>query len=438
MSTTEASPPVRLGPLQLVGFLSRFRRSGPEALRELIAERGDRIAVRVGPWDLLLLSDPLALEPVVVDRAGAWARPAQEQRIFRRFLGRGLLSSAGEAWQAGRRAVQPAFLPPALALRLPGLARRALALRERWTERARRGEPVEPAAELSDFMLAATLEAVLGVEADARALADWHELLYVLDQEHHRLGSLALPGWVPTPGERRFRRTLADVDRRLHERIAAGPAAAPPGTLLAALAAHEPDPARARDQLLTCLFAGHDTTASALAWLLLRLAREPEEAARLREEARGALDGLLAGELPRPTRLGAAFQEALRLYPPVWVLGREATQPDQDGLPVRAGTVVIYSPYALGRHPALWPDPLAFRPERFLPGAPPRPRCAFLPFGGGPRVCPGAPLATLAAQAILAALLPAFQLRALDPDPLPGSGTCMLPRGRRLALEPCG
>jgi cytochrome P450 len=170
-----------------------------------------------------------------------------------------------------------------------------------------------------------------------------------------------------------------------------------------------------RDEVMTMLIAGHETTANALSWIWYLLDRHPEEQERLREEVVRELGGENPSfaNIRRLKRLRMVFMEALRLEPPVWMIDRRALGPDRLGeTPVSKGDLVIISSYAIHRKPDLWKDPDLFRPERFEPGHEEQlNKYAYLPFGSGPRVCMGMGFAMIESQIILATLLSRFRAR---------------------------
>jgi len=184
-----------------------------------------------------------------------------------------------------------------------------------------------------------------------------------------------------------------------------------------------------RDELLTLFVAGHETTATGLAWTLYLLGKNPEiEAAVLREV--DALPGEpTAADLPKLDLTRRVFMEALRLYPPVFVFARQAVEPTTlRGVPLKRHTIVLVPVYALHRRPDLWPEPERFDPDRFLPeNEAKRPRLAWLPFGAGPRVCIGAFFALMEAQLVLATLLRKFRFEVLGDD-LPDAFVTLRPK----------
>jgi cytochrome P450 len=237
---------------------------------------------------------------------------------------------------------------------------------------------------------------------------------------------LAAPLWVPTRLNRAYRRGKRLLDGVvlgvIESRRRAGPAADDLLGLLLAARDEESGTgmtdAQLRDEVLTLLFAGHDTTAAALSWAWYLLARHPEAQESLHDEAAAHLGGRTptAEDLPHLPLATAVFEEAIRLYPPAPGLVRQAVEPDEiNGYPVPRKAILMPSQWMTHRHPAYWEEPDRFRPERFLPGrAADRPKFAYFPFGGGPRVCIGNTFAQVEGALVLAALAQRFHFRPAD------------------------
>jgi cytochrome P450 len=230
---------------------------------------------------------------------------------------------------------------------------------------------------------------------------------------------LLLPQFVPTPRDivrRRFRRRW----RALVDRIIAARVPMEAGEDLFAMMCATVGGEHLADEVATIIVAGHETTASALFWALYLLASAPAAQHAVATEA-AALDlapDAAAAALPQLLRTRAAIDEALRLYPPAFVIVRQALADDvAGGIVVPAGSLVLIAPWVLHRHRRLWREPERFDPARFLPDAPPPPRFAYLPFGAGPRVCVGAQFALTTAVLTVASLLKAFTLELGEPRP---------------------
>jgi cytochrome P450 len=213
---------------------------------------------------------------------------------------------------------------------------------------------------------------------------------------------------------------MALIGRLIAERRARGPGGAS-GDLFDLLSTEERDPDRLADQFATLITAGHETTAVALFWALHLVAATPEVGERIAEEAAPLDLGPegAAEALPTLVYTRAVVQETLRLYPPAFTLARQARGADAaGGIAIPARAVVLIAPWVLHRHRRLWDEPEKFDPARFLPGASPPERCAYLPFGMGPRVCIGAQFALTEATLVLAAMVRAFHIERADTEPV--------------------
>jgi cytochrome P450 len=242
-----------------------------------------------------------------------------------------------------------------------------------------------------------------------------------------------VPPWVPTLANVRFKRAVRVLDRMvlgiIEERRKKGDAHAERDDLLGMLMAARDDENRGmtdqqlRDEIMTLVLAGHETTANALSWTFALLSRHADADRRVHDEVR-VLGTPRFDDLPRLPYVAKVVQESLRLYPPVWVFEREALAADViGGYAIPKGTVVAVSPWALHRNPAHWSNPEGFDPERFDPGASEaRAKCAYLPFATGPRQCIGDAFAKMEAHIVVAAVARKFRLELLpgvlpEPDP---------------------
>jgi unspecific monooxygenase len=242
-----------------------------------------------------------------------------------------------------------------------------------------------------------------------------------LSQPH--LLDMLLPASMPAPRDfarRRFqRRWKALIDRIIDARLASGEDAAPRDLFDLLRAARDPETGAAftrgqlRDQVATMIVAGHETTAITLFWSLYLLAHTPGWQDAIAAETAGLDLGPAGGPgaLASLVQTRAVVSEALRLYPPAFLMMRVAIGPDRAGdLEIPRGAVLMIAPWVLHRHRRLWREPDAFDPSRFLPSAPPPPRFAYLPFGAGPRICVGAQFAMAEATLVLAALVQSFRI----------------------------
>lgn len=377
---------------------------------------GDAVRVVIGPKTLYIFNDPEYAKHVLADNAGNYHKGIGYVEA-RRALGDGLLTSEGELWRKQRRTIQPVFQHKRIAGQAGVIAAEAARLVERLRARIGAG-PVDVLKELTGLTLGVLGTALLDADLSAFESAG-HSFEAVQDQAMFEMESLGMvPMWLPLPKQRRFRRAKRDLARIVDELVAdrnAHPSVDGDDVLtrLIASTAAEADPRvgerRMRDELVTLLLAGHETTASTLGWTLYLLDQNPDVLARLRAEVLDVVGDRTPGyaDLERLTYTSMVLQETMRLYPPVWQLSRNAQGDDEiGGYHVPAGSDVLICPYTLHRHPKLWDEPLRFDPDRFDPGVPnSRPRYAYIPFGAGPRFCVGNHLGLLEATLVLVTLV---------------------------------
>lgn len=426
-------PPRREAPereLPLLRYLASIRDNGligfpRRAYEEPVTRRGLLGRSR------LVVNDPEAIRRVLVDNQGAYARTSGTLRILRPILGDGLLISEGSAWRHQRRTLAPAFTPRAIDGLVPHIAAAVEDGLDRIGAEADTGA-IDLFAGFHRLALEIAGRSMFSVGMDRhgaelrRFIADYGVRL----GRPHLLDIVIPPRWpVPLDWPRaRFRRRWIPFLDTIIAARAAEPQDHGTGDLLDLLAAaRNPEtgapfsPSELRDQVATMILAGHETTAGTLFWASYLLSLAPELQERVAAEARAA-------DLADPTGCAgdgrlpltrAVVDETLRLYPAAFVIVRRALGDDTlAGHPVRRNDIVMVSPWVLHRHRALWQDPDAFDPGRFLPGAPPPPRFAYLPFGAGPRVCIGAQFALTEAVLALARLCARFRIACADPDPV--------------------
>jgi cytochrome P450 len=435
----------------LLGHVGAFRAEKLGFLTAVAREYGDAVPLRFGPVRLWAISDPAMIGEVLTTRAASFRKDIALRRM-RVLLGRGLLTSEGEDHDRKHRIARPAFQQA----EVEGYADAMAAATEEAVESWRDGAPIDVATEMSRLALAIAAHALFGSEGkiDRRAVVDaLSEVMPIMERRFMR--AFPLPLAIPTPQNRRLRRGIATlnaaVDAIVRERRAEVRAGAPPASdLLSRLMASAPDGRAAltdeelRDEVMTLLLAGHETTANALSFTLRLLSENPAALERARAEADavlresgGAPRRAGARDVPRLEWIAACFSEAMRLYPPAYMLGREATEDVLLGgrVPVRKGSIVAMSQYVVQRDPRWWKDPGAFRPERFLRDAPRPAPFTYFPFGGGKRACIGRGFAMLEGSLVLATILARAEVRvdcsrpqAFDPN------VTLRPRGGMPAL----
>ncbi|MFI9307997.1 cytochrome P450 [Streptomyces triculaminicus] len=410
---TPPGPPRRALP----GLLKKLATDRLALMREA-ADLGDAVRVSMGPKTLYVFNHPDHAKHVLADNSANYHKGIGLVEA-RRALGDGLLTSDGERWRAQRRTIQPVFQHKRVAGQADVVAEEAAKLVARL--RAHEGgAPVDVVRELTGLTLGVLGHTLLDADLTAHATVA-HDFEAVQDQAMFEMVSQGLvPMWVPLPHQLRFRRARRRlrevVDHLVAERGGRPGGADGDDALSRLIASTRLDAAgpragrqRLHDELVTLLLAGHETTASTLGWTFHLLDRHPEARARVREEAVTVLGDRTPRyeDLRRLTYTTAVVQEAMRLYPPVWILPRRAQGADDvDGWEVPPGSDVLICPYTLHRHPDFWDAPERFDPDRFGPdGGGDRPRYAYLPFGAGPRFCVGSNLGMMEAVFVTAAVV---------------------------------
>lgn len=378
----------------------------------------------------LLINAGEDIRRVLVDNAGNYGRTRPALRIVRPLMGDGLLLADGGRWRQQRRTTAPAFAPRAQ----PMLARASAEALDAALPLLRQtaGQPVDLLAWLQHVALDVAGRAMFSLPMSPLSAAMRRLILrYGAGYGAPGYADYLCPSWFPSPRDI-ARQVLSRRWFRLIDELIANRRRQPRGTMPTDLfdlltAARDPETGQPfaereiRDQVATLILAGHETTAVALFWACALLAAAPAWQERIVAEA-AALDLSADGAataLPKLVTARAVFDEALRLYPPAYVIVRQARDADRlAGQSIEPGHVVMIAPWVLHRHRRLWSRPAVFDPSRFLPGAPPMDRFAFLPFGAGPRVCIGAPLALVEGTLALAALVRMFVIARADERPI--------------------
>jgi len=371
---------------------------------------------------LVIANDPGLIRHVLVDNAKNYRMSTVRQKILRPILRDGLLTAEGEVWKRSRKAMAPVFTPRHITGFAPAMLRQAEAFAARYEALPVVSDIARDMTLLTYEILAETLFSG-EIAGTPGGFAQQVDHLFETMGRVDPLDLLRAPDWLPRITRLRGRRTMAffrslvaDTIAMREERMARDPAGAPEDFLTLLLRAEGPGGltrGEVEDNIITFIGAGHETTARALGWTLYCLAEAPWE----REPIEQEIDAVLSRE-PDPSkwleampRTRAAFEEAMRLYPPAPSINREplATDTYQDLTLVKGATVLVM-PWTVHRHRALWDQPDAFMPERFHPGNRERiDRFQYLPFGAGPRVCIGSAFAMHEAVIALAVLMSRFR-----------------------------
>lgn len=398
--------------------MAEVRQDGPGFLRRMAGQYGDVVYLPTAGQRVYFLNHPDLAREVLITQQHKFKKSRMLERA-RVLLGDGLLTSEGAFHRRQRRLMQPAFHRERLAAYAQIMVERACEARERWREGV--------AIDVSQEMMRLTMDIVSRALFSADVEGEADEIAEALNGVFGLFDLILLPfseyiEKLPLPAMRRFHAARARLDATIYklirERRARGQDR---GDLLSMLLLAQDEEGegtmtdqQVRDELLTLFLAGHETTANALTWAWYLLAQNHEADSRLRAEVDAALGSRPPGaqDLATLPYTGAVFAEALRLFPPAWAIGRRTLEDvELGGYTVPKGCVVLLSPYVTQRDARWFPEPEAFRPERWLEEDEARPKFAYFPFGGGARVCIGERFAGMEGALLLATIAQRWQFR---------------------------
>ena len=378
---------------------------------------GDNVKLRFAYLDYILLNDPVSIQHVLVQNHQNY-RKSPNYAGLKVMLGQGLLTSEGDFWKKQRKLSQPAFHRDRLEGFVDDMVTCTADMLDRWQREIEPRQSFDLHAEMMRLTFRVVGKTLLSTELDGDAKEIGQAINVAIAWTNAYVESLVrLPPWVPTPNNRKFLRAKATIDRLVDRVVADRRASGEPGRDLLGMlmSASDADTGESmsdkqlRDELLTLIVAGHETTANALSFLFYLLSRHPEVARKLAAEVDEVLGGRAPGiaDLKKLEYTTMVIEEAMRLYPPAWVLERESIAADvAGGAIIPAKTIVAVSPYMLHRNPALWENPEGFDPERFDKArSAKRGKYHYLPFGGGPRFCIGNAFAMMELQVIVPMVL---------------------------------
>jgi cytochrome P450 len=408
--------------LPIVGHALAYNRD-PLALIEFAASWGPVTEVRLGPLKALIVREPSDIERLVM---GENKRLTKDKTtlMLRRILGDGLLTSDGETWQRHRKLISPIFQPSSVA----GLGSIMVDVTERHARRIQCETPRELHADMTrltaDIVTSALFASDLG--AQAAKVGPAIEMLI----EYYGQGFGMLFPWferLPLPSNKRAFTALESLDSILLDIVQRARKQNRLGSdLLSMLLAARDDAGKGfgdqelRDHLMTFFLAGHETTALALTFTFALLSKNPDVETRLRAEISNVLGDRRpeASDLSRLPYARAIILESMRLYPPAWAIGREALEPlTVAGYHIPKGGQLWLAQWINHRDPRYFPEPLRFRPERWLDGLERSiPRFAYYPFGGGHRICIGNHFAMMEAILTMVTLMRRFRIRLVNPE----------------------
>ena len=428
-------------PLAGLRFARTFLRNPLEVVPQSAYEE-DFVAFGGARAPRAWITSPALVKAVLLDQRDKFCKRTQI-RLLSPLLGRGILTSEGAEWKWQRQAAAPMFRPESLETFVPAFVRAAEARLAEWRQA---GEGTTQRMDVE--MTRATFDVIAATllpSSDSKLPADIHKSVALLAEAGGwdlLYASLNLPTWVPHPGMASSMRAMTTLRSRVaavvrERRAAAGEPAADLTRRL--IDARDPETSQSMsderlvDNVLTFYLAGHETTAKALTWTLYLLARSPEWSDAVAEEVQRVVgrEPLTAAHAEKLALTQQVVKEAMRLYPPVPIMSRQAlVDVEIEGRAIRAGTSMLIPIYVVHRHERRWNEPHAFRPERFSPeNEAAIPRYQYMPFGAGPRVCIGRAFAMLEATVMLATFAREASFEPSDgAEPVPVARVTLLPR----------
>lgn len=401
--------------LPLLGNLLAFGRGQLDFLTQNARAYGDIVGYDLAGWNTIQLNNSDDIEQVLVKNHRNFIKNRMIWRHFTAVFGQGILTAEGEFWQRNRKLAAPAFAGQQLLGYAPDMVALTKTMLDRWQ-----------AGQIFDIhheMMALTLRIAAKTLMDSEVERDIADMDAAVNDLIIEMGARAkrpapIPDWVPLPGHIKYRKAIATCERVIARMIAERRSQGAEGRsdfLSRLMQARDVNgnglsDIQLRDETVTMLLAGHETTALALSWTFYLLGQHAEAQRRLLEEVAEVLGGRDATteDMESLKFTEAVIQESLRLYPPAWIIGRESLAPFKaGGYEFGPQTMVMVSAWVLHRDPKHFDEPEVFRPERWLTPKP-VPRYAYMPFGGGPRICIGQRFAMIEATLLLATIAQRF------------------------------
>lgn len=404
----------------LFGVIPKLRKNPLNYFVSTALEYGDMARLQMGPRVMYLVSHPDSVRYILQENNKNFIKGYDQAKPL---LGEGLVSSDGELWLRQRRLMQPMFGRTHIAELSSAMTEETAQMVERWRRRKEKEFPLDVAEEMMALTQAIIVRTMFGT--DLKDIADEVSRAFTTTLEYLNfvlLAPFAFLYQLPTPQNLRNRRALNYLEKVIFDIIHERERNPMERQDLLGLLMGVRDEAtgtgmsdqQLRDEIMTIFLAGHETTATALAWSWYLLGKNPEWQRRLQEEVDQVLQGRMPSfdDLPKLMNTRLVFDEALRLYPPAWMFARRVVNDDCiGGFDIPAGAMLMISPYITHRLPQFWENPEGFDPERHTPArSEERPRYAYFPFSGGPRQCIGNNFALTEGVLILAMMVQSFEL----------------------------
>jgi len=399
----------------LLGVLPDIRREELDYLKRIVRDYGDVVFVRVVNHPVFVLSHPRDIEEVLLTSHSNFVKSVF-LRESKALFGDGLLTSDGPTWVRQRRMLQPSFHHDRVAAYGQMMVEHAERMLDTWQD----GETRDLLPDMIRLTLEIITKVLFGDDITTQTDRISDALRVFFEQFDDRFGLYLIPEWLPTPANLRYRRAIARLDGILEEIINFRRASQrDTGDILSALLRARYDDGSAiskqqlRDEMMTLLLTGHETTGLAMTWTWYLLSQHPEIEARLYEEVTSVLGDRAPThqDMPQMPLVDAVMKESLRLYPPAYGIVRQAVKDcELGGYRVPAGASLAIFPWTVHRDPRFFDRPEEFIPDRWADGLAKRlPRCAYFPFSVGPRVCIGNAFATIETALLLAVMVRRFQ-----------------------------
>lgn len=436
----------------LLGTMREFQRDAMETMCRYFYEKGDAVRFRFFlNFYGYVFAHPDHVRHILQDNNRNYTKmPHPTNVILKPVVGNGLLTSEGDFWRRQRRLAQPAFHRRRIAEFTTTMSAAAEAMVRRWQTAASSGQPLYITEEMMELTLEIvgktlfSLDLTGAADSVGTAFYDASQQLMILNSRPLSPYTVKIP-WIPST--RRLNRATAvldavvnDIIEQRRQRVGSDGDSSGDDLLGMLMDARDEetgarmDDKQLRDEVMTLMLAGHETTSTALSWTLYLLSQHPEQRERLEEEIDSVLGDRLPAleDLPKLTFANQVLQEAMRIYPPAWAMARWSHEADEvGGYYVAPNSAITLSSFLTHRHPDFWPDAERFDPDRFSPEQEKgRPRFAYIPFGAGPRLCIGNQFAMTEALLILATIVQRYRL-----DLVPGQQVGIDPQ---ITLRPSG
>lgn len=406
----------------VLGMLPQLRSDPIRTFLDAADEYGDIVHLKAGPYHGYLVSDPAHIKHVLQDNARNYHKSPLYDRL-RDGIGNGLLTSEDSFWLRQRRLAQPAFHRQRLAGMTGAMVDCTQRMLERWDAIAVQSGTVDLVGEMMSLTQAIIVRTMFSTDLGPAADVVNRTWPIINQRIGETFWSTKLETELPLPANLRFRRALRELEDVVYSIIRERRRSSrdEPDLLSMFLSARDEETGESmsdrqlRDEVMTMLLAGHETTSLALSWTYYLLSAHPDVEQRLADEVERVTGGSVPvyADVEPLTFTRMVLEESMRLYPPAWGFSRLALGPDRIGdYAVAKGSIVFVIPFVVHRRPNLWPEPERFDPERFAPGRDAaRHRFAYIPFGGGPRGCIGNHFAMLEAQLIVAAIAQRYRVQ---------------------------